>query len=677
MKPKTLMFKDILIYFLVAFFICFFSVFIISFISFKKLYYQSIEDTSISIEGALKTEENKYEGIVHSIAVWNQSYHNVYLNFNEKWIEENIVYDLKNSHDIPFFAVINSENSTVIYSTDGKVLEPGKTISGNLKNLLNLYIKKENKEKAEGEIVKIGSSLYLCAVSSVSEVSLMDQHGHIKPTNFFLLIGSMVDEVFWKKMSRNYNLANLKFYSTDQREFIGNQPFYLLHEKGEELGYITWSPRDKTKSLLLTIVPAGFIVIFLLSLIGVLITRKLARVSYNYEQMIWDLSELAKNLEKEKVETSLGAEARNRFLAMMSHQIRTPMTGLVGMISLLKETELTDSQIKYVNTMELSADSLLRLVDSILDFNRLEAEEVSLSFSNMNIRQLVDEVHGLLLPVALQRKLKFEVFFSKEVPLVIRSDAIRLRQIILHLVTNALKFTKVGSVKINVTAIPLLENRVEIGIHVIDTGIGIPEGLRQSLFEEFFKVDNEAQQSLEGVGLGLTIVRNLTNLLQGKVGVESKLGQGSTFWIQFPADVVVSCDDVNSQLQVEAQQLIFLIIDNSAEVKQNSLFTLLQSLGHTVKYAKSVQEAIQDYRQESFMAIFINLDYEKIDMYSLPATEKLRLSFPGDHIPIVAMVSTDHDEEEMKREIYDYVLQMPVTADKLRSLISKMLDSRK
>ncbi len=227
---------------------------------------------------------------------------------------------------------------------------------------------------------------------------------------------------------------------------------------------------------------------------------------------------------------------------MMSHQIRTPMTGLVGMISLLKETELTDAQIKYVNTMEFSADSLLRLVDSILEFSRLESEEVSLSFANMNIRQLVDEVHGLLLPVALQRKLKFEVFFSQDVPLIIRSDAIRLRQIILHLVTNALKFTKVGSIKINVSAIPLTDMKTDISIQVIDTGVGIAEGLRQSLFEEFFKTDNGKQQSVEGIGLGLAIVRSLTNLLQGTAGVTSKLGQGSTFWVQFPADVVERYD---------------------------------------------------------------------------------------------------------------------------------------
>lgn len=674
MKLKVLMFKDILIYFLVAFFICFSSVFIISFISFKKLYHQSIEDTSIAIEGALKTEENKYENIAYSIAAWNQGYQNIYLNFNEEWVEENVVYDLKSSHDIPFFAVINGENNNVIYSTDKGILESGKIVSGDLQKLLNLYIKKEKKEKAEGGLVKLNSSLYLYSVSTLSKVSANNQQNHLEPTNFILLIGSMVDEVFLKKMSHNYNLVNLKFYSMDQREFIGDKPFYLVHEKGQEFGYITWSPRDKTKSLLLTIVPTGFMVIFLLSLIGVLITRKLARVSYNYEQMVWDLSELAKSLEKEKVETSLSIEAKQRFLAMMSHQIRTPMTGLVGMISLLKETELTDSQIKYVNTMELSTDSLLRLVDSILEFNRLESKEVSLSFSNINIRQLVDEVHGLLLPVALQRRLKFEVFFSKDVPLIIRSDVIRLRQIILHLVTNALKFTKVGSVKINVSAAPLPENRVEIGIYVIDTGIGISKGLRQSLFEEFFKAGHGAQQSIEGIGLGLTIVRNLVDLLQGKVGVESKLGQGSTFWIQFPADAVVAYDNANSQPQVESQTLTFLIIDNTAEAEQNSLFTILQSLGHDVKYAKSVQEVIQNYKQESFAAIFVNLKPEKKDMYSLPATEKLRLSFSGDNIPIVALVSTEKDEKETELEIYDHVLQMPATARKVKNLINKILN---
>lgn len=671
MKPKNLMFKDILIYFLVAFFICFFSVFTISYVSFKKLYHQSIEDTSTAIEGALKTEESKYENIVFSIAAWNQSYKNVYLNFNKSWIEENIIYDLRSSHDIFYFAVINAQSNEVIYSTDTAVLAVGKTISGNFKKFVDLYMEKEETKKAVGGLVNMDASPYLFSVSRLRDVNFTKGEDYIHSTNFLLVIGSLVDEAFLKKMSRNYNLVNLKFYPVDQKEFLGEQPVYHIHEKGEEFGYITWSPRDKTKSLLFTIVPTGFIVIFLLSLIGIIITRKLARVSYDYEQMIWDLSELAKSLEKEKVETNISSEARSRFLAMMSHQIRTPMTGLVGMISLLKETELTDSQIKYVNTMELSADSLLRLVDSILEFNRLQAEEVSLSFGNINIRQLIDEVHGLLLPVALQRKLKFEVFFGREVPVIIHSDAIRLRQIILHLVTNALKFTKVGSVKINVTAILLPENNVEIAIHVIDTGIGIPEGLRQSLFEEFFKVDNDSQHTMEGIGLGLTIVRNLTNLLQGKVGVESKLGQGSTFWIRFPAEVVSLNDGV--QMQDESPQQVFLLIDKAGESGDDSLLSLLQSSGYMVRQAKSVQEAVQNYKHETFAAIFIHLRTEDQDRHSLPITESLRLSFSGDDIPVIILADAGRDKMEIEREVYDYMLQEPVTPQKLKDLMNKIM----
>ncbi|WP_052045965.1 ATP-binding protein [Candidatus Paracaedibacter symbiosus] len=553
MKPKNLMFKDILIYFLVAFFLCFLSVFIVSFISFKKLYQQSVDETSLAISGALKNEETRFENIIYSLAIWNQSYQNISLNLNKKWIEENIVYDIKHSHDIPLFAVINSENDQVIYSTDATFLEVGKSISSEIKKFLNLYIKQEGSEKTKSGLVKVYSSLYLLSVASVSEVNVFNHQETIKPTKLAVLIGTPFNETFLRKMATNYNLGNLKFYSLDQKDFIAGQPSYLVHEEGKNFGYISWSPRDKTQNLLLTIIPTGFIVIFLLSLIGVLVARKLARVSYNYEQMIWDLSELANNLEKEKLETSSDVEAKNRFMAMMSHQIRTPMTGLVGMISLLKETELTDAQIKYVNTMEFSAESLLKLVDSILEFSRLESEQVSLSFSNINIRQLVDEVQGLLLPIALQRKLKFEVFFSKEVPLIVRSDAIRLRQIILHLVTNALKFTKVGSVKVNVTAVPLPENRAEIGIQVIDTGVGIAEGLRQSLFEEFFKVDSGRPQSGEGIGLGLAIVQSLINLLQGKLGVESKLGQGSTFWVQFQVDVVEAYDSGNHQEEYSSE----------------------------------------------------------------------------------------------------------------------------
>lgn len=671
MKPNELMFKDILIYFLLAFFICFLSVFIISFVSFKKLYQQSIEETSMAISGSVKAEESKYANIVYSLAVWNQSYQNIYLNYNPKWIEENIVYDLDKSHNISFFSIINSETNEVLYSTDAKLLEKGKIIPDNIKNFLNDHNKNESKEMARSSIIKVYSSMYLLSTAAISEIDYSDHQSSIKPTKFRILIGSALNETFFQKMAQVYNLVNLRFYPLDQKELVDNQPSYLLHENNQDLGYITWSPRDRTKGLLMTIVPTGFIVIFLMSLVGLLIARKVARVSYNYEQMIWDLSEVANNLEKEKNETSHSIEAKNHFLAMMSHQIRTPMTGLVGMISLLKETELTDAQIKYVNTMEFSADSLLRLVDSILEFSRLESEEVSLSFSNMNIRQLVDEVHGLLLPVALQRKLKFEVFFSRDVPLVIRSDVIRLRQIILHLVTNALKFTKVGSVKINVSAVALPDMKTEISIHVIDTGVGIAEGLRQSLFEEFFKTDNGKQQSVEGIGLGLAIVRSLTNLLQGKAGVTSKLGQGSTFWVQFPADVVEGYERAALQSQKKKEGFKFLVIDEIRDSEANTLPILLESLHHEACVASSIQEVIEKFKNESFAAIFIDLSAKEKDNYSLPITEKLRLTFSNAQVPIIAMINA-HDDLSIVHEVYDHVLVAPITARKLNDLITKL-----
>ncbi len=671
MKPKALMFKDIIIYFLLAFFICFLSVFIISFVSFKKLYQQSIEETSITISGSVKAEENKYANIVYSLAVWNQSYQNIYLNYNPKWIEENIVYDLEKSHDISFFSIINAETNEVLYSTDSKLLEKGKIIPDNIKNFLNAHNKDEGQETARSEIIKIYSAIYLLSTAAISEVNYADHQSSVKPTKLRMLIGSALNETFLQKIAQTYNLTNLQFYPLDQMELIGNQPSYILNKNNQDLGYITWLPRDRTKGLLMTIVPTGFIVIFLMSLVGLLIARKLARVSYNYEQMVGDLSELATNLEKEKTETSHSLEAKNHFLAMMSHQIRTPMTGVVGMISLLKETELTDAQIKYVNTMEFSADSLLRLVDSILEFSRLESEEVSLSFANMNIRQLIDEVHGLLLPVALQRKLKFEVFFSQDVPLIIRSDAIRLRQIILHLVTNALKFTKVGSIKINVSAIPLSDMKTDISIQVIDTGVGIAEGLRQSLFEEFFKTDNGKQQSVEGIGLGLAIVRSLTNLLQGTAGVASKLGQGSTFWVQFPADVVERYDSGGSHSQAKKEKLKFLVIDEIGGAETNTLPILLESLRHEARIASSIDEIIEKFKDESFSAIFIDLSSEKKDDYSLPITEKLRLTFFKAQVPIIAMIHAE-DNFSIAREVYDHVLVAPITARKLGDLIAKL-----
>jgi signal transduction histidine kinase len=162
---------------------------------------------------------------------------------------------------------------------------------------------------------------------------------------------------------------------------------------------------------------------------------------------------------------------------------------------------------------------------------------VELFLKPVNIRTLINEVHGLLVPVALQKKLKFETLFSNQLPEKVITDPVRLRQILLNLTTNALKFTREGQVQINVSTSPLTGSRQEIIFQVVDTGAGISESTQATLFDNFFQEDTSIVPKADGTGLGLSLVRNLVSLMGGKLGVKSEVGRGSIFWFSIPVEI--------------------------------------------------------------------------------------------------------------------------------------------
>lgn len=674
---SKIFFKDIFTYFLTGFAISFIALFFTAYYSYVTIYDTAVKESSAAINGAITTEQKKMASIAESYGVWEQTYTHVISNFDQKWIEDDIVEDLKRDFSVPYVGLYkNDSNYSILYSNDNSLGTAGKLAPAFVAEQITLFKDTMGKSSARSYFLKNGDSVYIVSVSKIAMPGQSSVAG-------YLVITKPITKEYLDQVSADYSVASLKLITDTSTFSVGSQPSISLKRKDAAISYIVWSPNDSASDVLKILVPMGFVVILVLVLIGFMITRKIVSANIGYTQILEELSESTKKLQKEKDKSDASSEAKTKFLSMMSHEIKTPMNGLMGMITLLKDTELNNTQSEYVNTMQHSTESLLKLVDNILEFSKLESGEASTVFSIFSLREMVAEVHGLLYPISIQKKLKFEVAFDESVPLTMRSDAIRIRQVLLHLVTNALKFTKVGSVKINVGGTDLGHNRYDLLIQIADTGIGIPDGIKETLFQDFFQVDGNKNRSQDGAGLGLSIVKNIVALLGAKIGIESKLGQGSMFWIQLEIESIsklagadssapsVTEIPASSQPSVDHKLEILLVEE---EAPEGSLaFNLLERNGSQVETVSNVAIAADRVTNKSYDAILISIP-ENSNLHGDFSPALIKAAMQG-RIPTPIMGISKEDVSEVDLSHFDHIISSPLTSNKLSAALQDMIRS--
>jgi PAS domain S-box-containing protein len=412
------------------------------------------------------------------------------------------------------------------------------------------------------------------------------------------------------------------------------------------------------------------------------------RISYRNKIIFLNISDISpqksfqEQLIKSKEAAEYGKKVKETFLANMSHELRTPVNGIIGLTNLLRKTEVTEQQSGMLDLLETSSQSLLAVINDVLDISKIEAGKFSIVRTVNNLRVIVKAVFDLLKFKADEKDIEFVLEIGDDVPDFIKVDSLRINQILMNLLSNAIKFTDRGYVKLKLTVQQKHNDKVKLKFTIEDTGIGIPTDRLSSIFDSFEQAEDDTTAKYGGTGLGLTIVKKLIELKGGDLTVSSQVGKGSVFnftnWYTL-AEKPVNIPDAKDRGKILAPfDNIAVLVAEDNLVNQFMLSKILKEWNVTVDMVDNGRKALEKLKLNDYDIILMDTHMPEMSGYQTAKTIRVDFEEPKRSVPIISLsaASYDHEQQQALSSGMNEVLAKPFLPYELHEKMQKLLDGK-
>lgn len=477
-----------------------------------------------------------------------------------------------------------------------------------------------------------------------------------------------MNEIGMNSLASNKDLTNLKFSDLIKKSHVKkiiNIGRKLL--KGEiEVGYVEFQLKESLKW------------------IGQNITIVSNEAGLGFQGIGRDITEKRKYEEiilQESKKANEAAASKSRFLASMSHEIRTPLNGIMGLTELLAKRNLDKQQKKYLDAIKASSETLMVVINDILDISKIDSGKMEIKKKAFNIRLSISQMIELMEVKAAEKELQLVSNINNEIPEIIIGDEARLNQILFNLVGNAIKFTQSGSVKIEATLVKKENNKAEVQINIQDTGIGIPKSKIGGVFNAFQQVDNGDNRTQKGTGLGLTITKKLVKLMHGTIHVKSKLHEGSCFTLNIPFKIGESKTEIekakNKNLNAFDFDKVKILLAEDNPINQMVTIDILKVYNIKVDLAENGQQAVEKMHQNNYDIILMDMQMPIMDGYQ--AMSEIKKLYNSNQVKIMALTAHVNEGEIKKCKSFgaDSYLSKPYKPEDLYNQLIELVLSQK